>query len=279
MLGTVPYKRAAISCDNGTGVTSPRQVLASAQVVLADRQKTVCYFLGPTLLTGEHVSGADVVVSPTTAAWEINIHFGNDDFVNKIVARYVGRQIAIVVDGVVQSAPAINAGIAGRDVTISSNFDETTARVVAVRIAPPGTVHVVPTTTPTTRLVSAFTRRCRAIAPRLGFGSPISRGSTITVATARSAFARAHEPVPAELARRDANSALVLCQFMQLPVTPPSICPNGHIVYNSSAAERSIILYAVDANLTAVRLPELQYLYPAITVPSYPTSCAGSSSP
>ncbi len=117
-------------------MTPVPQRTSAAQIVLPDRQKKTCYLLGPILLTENNVGRADAVVDPTSSNWTINVHFMNDDFVTKVAGPEVGRQIAVILDGVVESAPTINAGITGQDVTISSSFDEATARAIAARIDP-----------------------------------------------------------------------------------------------------------------------------------------------
>ena len=89
----------------------------------------------PTLLPGTNVAGAQAEVNPATNAWEVNVHFADDAFVTKVATPYVGKRIAIVLDGVVLSAPTIEPGITGRDITISADFDEATARV-ATEISP-----------------------------------------------------------------------------------------------------------------------------------------------
>jgi preprotein translocase subunit SecD len=123
------------SCEGGRLVT--RAATAGSQVILADRDKKNCYALGPTLLTGANVERADPVMNPVTNAWEVNVHFNNDDFVQKVAKPEVLKQVAIVLDGVVQSAPMINPGITGRDVTISGAFDEPTARHIAAELRSP----------------------------------------------------------------------------------------------------------------------------------------------
>jgi preprotein translocase subunit SecD len=149
VLATIPYSSSTpasvpadvgqpASCDDGRLVTAPTKRTPGARVVLADAQKVSCFVLGPTLLTGRNVGSADAVSNPTTGAWEVNVHFDNDDFVKKVASVEVDRQIAIVLDGVVQSAPTVTPGIAGRDVTVSGDFDEATARHIAARIGPSG---------------------------------------------------------------------------------------------------------------------------------------------
>jgi preprotein translocase subunit SecD len=66
----------------------------------------------------------------------VNVHFANNDFVTKVARSNVGKQIAVILNGVVQSAPTIESGITGDDVFISGNYNEATARDVAARIDP-----------------------------------------------------------------------------------------------------------------------------------------------
>jgi preprotein translocase subunit SecD len=136
VLGQVPYAAVAgapttNTCESGKLVTRGSATASSGSVVLPDRRKTVCYLLGPTLLTGHNISAASAVVSTTTAAWEVTLHFANDDFVTKVATPEVNKQVAIVLAGVVESVPTINAGITGRDLTIAGQFDEATARALA----------------------------------------------------------------------------------------------------------------------------------------------------
>jgi hypothetical protein len=58
------------------------------------------------------------------------------------------------------------------------------------------------------------------------------------------------------------------------------MCPNGDIAYDQTAAANSLVVYAVDANLTTIRLPPIQYLLPpGTTIPSSPTICRGNTQP
>ena len=86
-------------------------------------QPEVCYLLGPALMTGRNIDSAGSEYDPNTAEYVTNIEFGNDEFVEK-VAPLVGSNVAIELDGVVQSAPTINPGITGRDVQISGGFGQ-----------------------------------------------------------------------------------------------------------------------------------------------------------
>jgi len=153
VLGTIPYGSASSSsssltpsplstppastCNGGQDVTP---ATPGKDVVLPDRAKTVCYILGPTLMNGAHVTSADVTVDRSSGVWMVTVSFDNNDFVIKVASPYVNKQVAIVVDGFVESAPTINPGIAGPDITISGSFDEATAHRIATEIAPKVTV-------------------------------------------------------------------------------------------------------------------------------------------
>jgi preprotein translocase subunit SecD len=117
------------TCRDGKLVTPD---VADKTVVLPDLKHTACYLLGATILTGRNVGTASAVVDPTTAAWTVNVHFKNDDFVKKVAVPYVGKQVAIELDGIVQSAPTINQGITGQDVTISGSFTSKEAHQLAL---------------------------------------------------------------------------------------------------------------------------------------------------
>jgi preprotein translocase subunit SecD len=118
------------TCQDGKLVT--KNAKADQQVILPDSKNTICYALGPTILTGRNVGSAEAIVNPTSAAWEVNVHFKNNDFVQKVATPYVGKNVAIELDGVVQSAPKINAGITGQDVTISGSFTSKEAHNLAL---------------------------------------------------------------------------------------------------------------------------------------------------
>jgi preprotein translocase subunit SecD len=126
---TVPVAGAG-TCQDGKLVT--KNAVANQQVVLPDSKNTVCYLLGPTILTGRNVGTADAVVDPTSAAWTVNVHFKNNDFVTKVAVPYVGKQVAIELDDIVQSAPTINQGITGQNVTISGTFTSKQAHQLAL---------------------------------------------------------------------------------------------------------------------------------------------------
>lgn len=297
VLGTIPYGSAngspvsassvppasagPSSCDGGRRVTSPAEQTAAASVVLADSKRELCYLLGPTLVTGHNVSTADAVFDDMISEWAVNVHFATDDFLQKVASVEVGKEIAIVVAGVLQSVPTINPGITGRDVEIAGSFDddEAAARRIAAIIDPSSASRT--PTTPTTTIIDVFDKRCNAVGPRLGFG-PIVGTSTVTAEMARSALKRAHQAVPALLANLDGRETLALCEFTpntpNAGGTPTTVCPNGDIAEVGEAPP--LIMYAVDANLTTIKLPGMQYLLPpGVTFPPPPGPCPDLPSP
>jgi preprotein translocase subunit SecD len=90
-----------------------------------------CYFVGPTLLTGRRISGAKATYQGSSG-WVVDVTFKGNDFATIIGANYVGKEVAIVLDGVVQSAPKINSGITGTKVQISGTFSQREAKDLAL---------------------------------------------------------------------------------------------------------------------------------------------------
>jgi preprotein translocase subunit SecD len=103
---------------------SPKDTDTAQEVVLPDRLNQTCYVLGPAVVTGKSIGSAKTLYDSTTGQWSTNVHFKNNDFLTKIAGPYVNKEVAIELDGVVQSAPVINPGITGRDVEINGNFTQ-----------------------------------------------------------------------------------------------------------------------------------------------------------
>lgn len=118
--------------------TTPEEDKAGAIVVLPERKtgkgNPVRYELGPTLLTGKAVSTANAAFE--NGSWGVTVKFtsqGGVDFVTKVADPNIGKQVAIALDGVVQSAPVINQGItAGNPVRISGSFTQDEAKELAL---------------------------------------------------------------------------------------------------------------------------------------------------
>ncbi len=105
--------------------------------------KNGCYQVGPVLLTGASVLAAQASRAADSGgtSWGIDVTVGKNVF-RPIATGYVGSQIAIVVDGVVLSAPVINPGITGDIFRISGLFDATRARGLAAAFASRATLPV-----------------------------------------------------------------------------------------------------------------------------------------
>ena len=124
---------AEIEVDDVPAFTSPEDDLADWAVVLPGRGEPVGYVLGPAELTGEAVAEAAATFNNE---WVVNVDLTDEGAVgfDEIAARYFGQQVAIVLDGVVESAPVIRATEFGGTAVISGTFDEEGARDLAVAL-------------------------------------------------------------------------------------------------------------------------------------------------
>jgi protein-export membrane protein SecD len=88
-------------------------------------------------MTGGKIATADAQIglkSTDPGAWGVSMKLtpsGRSDFA-RITGNNVGRQLAIVLDGVVQSAPVINERIPSGDASITGNFSIESARDLAI---------------------------------------------------------------------------------------------------------------------------------------------------
>jgi preprotein translocase subunit SecD len=85
------------------------------------------------LLTGKNVSTARTQLDNSNQ-WAVEVTFKTDDFVKKVADPNKGNEIAIALDGVVQSAPQIdpNNPPTGKAVQISGSFTEGDANNLAL---------------------------------------------------------------------------------------------------------------------------------------------------
>jgi preprotein translocase subunit SecD len=120
---TCPTKASTVD-DPNTVVTLPYRA--------GDEQnQDVLLCLGPAELTGEAVKTAKAAFD---SQWHVTVSFtkkGLGQF-NELAGKYFQRQVAIVLDGVVQSAPTINAQRFDRGAEISGSFTEDEARDLAL---------------------------------------------------------------------------------------------------------------------------------------------------
>ena len=121
----------ALNCPAGATTDPPDADWA----VACDLQDTTKYLLAPAAVTGADVAEAKAEnpqTSNNTGQPVVNVRFtpsGQIKFTT-LTEQTVGRQVAIVLDDVVESAPIINERIAG-DAQIAGNFDSAAASHLA----------------------------------------------------------------------------------------------------------------------------------------------------
>ena len=123
----------AVEAEAFLDFTLPEDDIADQAVVLPGRGEPVGYVLGPAELTGEAVAEAAATFNNE---WVVNVDLTDEGAVgfDQIAARYFGQQVAIVLDGIVESAPVIRATEFGGTAVISGTFGEEEARDLAVAL-------------------------------------------------------------------------------------------------------------------------------------------------
>ncbi|MGH9281781.1 MAG: protein translocase subunit SecD [Acidimicrobiales bacterium] len=117
--------------------TTPREEdLADKEVVLEEVMKgdvTARYRLGPAELTGTAVKTARAEFDPTQG-WRVSFTLTGDGSgkFDQLAAKNVGKQVAIVLDSVVKSAPVIREASFGGSGVISGSFSEREAKDLAL---------------------------------------------------------------------------------------------------------------------------------------------------
>ena len=122
-----------------TAATQP----ADKPIVTCDPEGTAKYLLGPIEVQGSHISTATSGMrttsqGSTTGEWVVNLKFdgtGTKDF-SAVSTRLVAltapqNQFAIVLDGKVISAPAVNSAITNGSAEISGSFTADSAKALA----------------------------------------------------------------------------------------------------------------------------------------------------
>ncbi len=108
-----------------------------AEVVLpeiVDGEVERYFRLGPAELTGRVIRTATAQFNQTENVWHVSFRLTDEGAkaFDELAARYVGRQVAIVLDGVVKSAPAIQEAEFRGQGQISGNFSERDAKDLAL---------------------------------------------------------------------------------------------------------------------------------------------------
>jgi preprotein translocase subunit SecD len=136
---TAPADPNAATTTTTEVPTTPREEDAADKPVVLpelddDGNVVVRYRLGPTELTGKALKSARAAFNPDSSQWAVDFTMtseGGKQF-DELAARNVGKQVAIVLDGVVKSAPAIREANFGGQGQISGDFGEREAKDLAL---------------------------------------------------------------------------------------------------------------------------------------------------
>lgn len=106
------------------------------EIVSCDVNGDAKYILGPAEMTGKDVETADATIPVSTGqissgGWVVQLEMKSARRWGEVTEKYVGQQLAIVLDGLTQSAPTINEKIPDGNAEISGSFNERSARELA----------------------------------------------------------------------------------------------------------------------------------------------------
>ncbi|HYH28521.1 MAG TPA: protein translocase subunit SecD [Actinomycetota bacterium] len=130
------YQQTRITPEN-----APKAEVQKAAVYPGADEDRAKYRLGPVLMTGEALDTARAVFNdpatatdPGSSGWIVSFRLNGDgsDTFATITRENSGRQLAIVLDRRVESAPSINEEISGGEGQISGGFQEREAKDLAL---------------------------------------------------------------------------------------------------------------------------------------------------
>jgi preprotein translocase subunit SecD len=125
---------AAFTCDQGGNQVD----VADQPLFSCNQERTEKYLLGPTLIEGNQLTGANAGIPQNDVQWVVNLTFnpaGAAAF-EKATGELATRtdpqnRFAIVLDGESISAPSVSAAIPGGQAQISGNFTQASATELA----------------------------------------------------------------------------------------------------------------------------------------------------
>lgn len=125
---------AAFTCDE-----ADKQTDVSDQPLFACNQdKTEKYLLGPTIIEGNQLTGAQAGVPQNNLSWVVDLQFNSagatafETATGQLASRTDPQnRFAIVLDGEVISAPSVSSAIAGGQAQISGSFNQQSATQLA----------------------------------------------------------------------------------------------------------------------------------------------------
>ena len=102
-----------------------------SEVLFTDKAGAYVYFLNASELTGDAVENAAATFE---GQWIVNVEFNDEGSAgfDQMASAYFGQQVAIALDGVVESSPTINAQEFGGTAVISGSFTEQEAKDLAL---------------------------------------------------------------------------------------------------------------------------------------------------
>ncbi|MDZ8172761.1 protein translocase subunit SecD [Microbacterium xanthum] len=126
----------AYDCDDPAN--DPAAAPADQPLITCDADNTVKYILGPVELDGSSIDDASSGLEQTTNRWAVNLEFDDEGtrVFGEISQRLFGAtspldQFAFVLDGYVLTAPQMNSVILGGNPSITGDFTQETAQVLA----------------------------------------------------------------------------------------------------------------------------------------------------
>jgi preprotein translocase subunit SecD len=134
-----------LNCSASGATKAAAAALPTDYIATCDKNKTAKYLLGPSLVSGTDIKSANaspvMAGSTVTNSWQINLNFdakGTSEFATATQALYSQAQsgsgsgaFAIVLDGVVESAPTVQSAITGGQAQITGTFSQNDADSLA----------------------------------------------------------------------------------------------------------------------------------------------------
>jgi len=126
---------------------SPRRADDAAEITACELGGAATYVLGPAEEIAVASANATAQVGAVaTGEWVVEVTLTDAAAWEALTTKYIGKQLAIVLDGIVQSAPTVQEAIPGGSAHISGEFTESESRRIAAVLeggplpAPVGTV-------------------------------------------------------------------------------------------------------------------------------------------
>jgi preprotein translocase subunit SecD len=127
-----------LAYDCADPANDPANAPADEPLITSDTGNTIKYILGPVELDGSSIDDATSGLEQTTNRWAVNLDFDDEgtQIFGEISQRLYGAtspldQFAFVLDGYVLTAPQMNSIILGGNPSITGDFTQESAQVLA----------------------------------------------------------------------------------------------------------------------------------------------------